>query len=120
MSDMSDTIERLGDYREYTVTRYTVGQAFTAGNLNVPASTPLPIVAMIQPASGRDLQLLDEGLRSSQVIVVFTKTELLTANEAIQQLPDKISYRSQLFQVERVEPWEETGGFFECLARKVG
>lgn len=120
MSDFSDTIERLGDHREYVVTRFAAGQTFTDGVLNPPASAPLPIVAMIQPASGRDLQRLTEGLRSSQVIVIWTKTELLTVDEDAQQLPDQITYLGKLFQVERCEPWAETGGFFEVLARKVG
>lgn len=120
MSDMSDTIERLGDYREYTVTRYAQGQTFVDGKLETPASAPLSIVALIQPASGRDLQRWPEGLRSSQVIVIWTKTELRTVDEDAEQLPDQISYRDTLFQIEKCEPWEETGGFFEALARKVG
>lgn len=120
LSDFSGSIRRLSGGATFTVTRFTAGQAFVNGKLSTPASTPLPIVAMIQPATGKDLQLLPEAMRSSQVLAIWTSTPLLTVDEATQQLPDEISYHGVLFQVQRVEPWGDLGNYIKALARRKG
>lgn len=119
MTDMSDTIERLGDFREYTVTRFDKA-GVTGGKPNPKkVLSEFLIKASVQPASGRDLQRLPEGMRDSQTIAIWTKDELFVADEATQQYPDEVIYRGKRFQVEVCEPWEEAGNFFEALARKI-
>lgn len=123
MSDLSGTIERLGDFQSYTVTRYKV-RGMTDGKLDAArVETTLTIKAEIQPASYKDLLRLDEGLRTSEVIVIFTKTQLMVLGEDAQKNetkpPDTIVYKNKTYQIERCEDWERQGNYWEALARKV-
>ena len=123
MTDMSDTIERLGDWSEFVVTRYKA-RGTTDGEVDPLRIEETPtIVASIQPASGRDLQRLPEGLRSSEVIVIWTKTLLKvlgsTNSAGATQPADTLVYEGETYQVERCERWVQAGNFYEALARKV-
>ncbi len=123
MSDMSDTIERLGDWQEYTVTRYQE-QGTTDGIADpVVVDSTFPIVASIQPATGKDLQRLPEGLRTSEVLAVWTKTFLRVLGtvqvSGNRQPPDTLVYESETYQIETCDRWVQAGNYFKVLARKV-
>lgn len=123
MSDLSDTIERLGDWQEYTVTRYKT-QGTTEGFVDpLRVDSTLTIKAAIQPATGRDLQRLPEGLRTSEVIAVWTQT-MLRVLGTIQstgesQPPDTILYESESYQIETCDRWVQAGNYYKALARRL-
>lgn len=117
MSDMSDTIERLGNFNEYTVTRYKA-RSTTDGEADpLRVETTITIVAAIQPASGRDLLRLEEGQRLSEVIVLWTKTPLYSHRQGYP--PDTLVYKGEVYQIESIERWDDMGNFYEALARLV-
>lgn len=114
--NLSGTIKRLKT-GSYVVTRRTP-QARVNGVAQSPLDTKINIVANIQPASGRDLQRLPEGMRQSETIVIFCETELHVVKSG--RLPDLIAYNGKSYEVSSVEPWADSGNFHECLAVKVG
>jgi hypothetical protein len=116
---MTSTIKRLSAYAQYTVYRYPSAQSFTDGKRDAQTPTELTIYAMIQPASGRDLLRLPEGLRSGEVIAIWTETELRLENEAEQLRPDEVGYKGQSYQVESIENWSDAGNYYKALARRI-
>lgn len=122
MSDFSDTIERLGDFAEYTATRYKV-RGTTDGKVDpLRVESTFPFLACVQPASGKDLQRLDEGMRTSEVIVLWTKTKLLVLGKTADKEtkpPDTLVYENDTYQVEACDNWGALGNYYEALARKV-
>lgn len=117
MSDMSDTIERLGDGATYTVTRYKARGTTDGEADKLRIETTLTITAAIQPASGRDLLRLEEGLRLSEVIVIWASTALRVLDGP--KPPDTLVYQDETYQLEAIERWQEAGNFYEALARRV-
>jgi hypothetical protein len=116
MSDFSDTIARFATGR-YTVTR-TPARTYGGDGLVDPASPKtLTIEASVQPLRGRELERLPEGLRSSEVMQVFTTTELKTQSTSHE--PDVIAIDGESWQVEIVERWKDLGNFYRAVVRKV-
>jgi hypothetical protein len=102
----------------YVVTRAGTG-SFVAGVYVPGASSTFSIVASVQPVNPQDLLRLPEGERSTDRKAVYTTTELRTA-EAEGALSDRITYRGSTYEVESVNPWDETGGYFKIIAKKMG
>jgi hypothetical protein len=84
---VNDTIASLAT-GTYTVTR-TGGGARTNGRYTPGAETTFPIVAGIEPVTGRELRDTPEGQRGDEVIMIFTTTRLRTRQEGE---PDRIAY----------------------------
>lgn len=121
MRDMSGTIRRLGGNLSYTVTRYKA-RGTTDGEVDpLRVDSTFDIKASIQPASGNDLQRLPEGMRTSDVVVIFTSTLLrVLGQDAADQLPpDTIVYNGSTYQIETVQDWIKDANYCEALARKV-
>lgn len=120
--DLSSVIASLGS-GTYTVTRGTAGSYGTSGaneGVYVPGSTStFSIRAAVQPVSGRDLLRLPEGLRTSELIAIWTATALQTASP--QGAPaDRIAYNGTNYEVQQVEYWAENGGYYKVIAKKDG
>lgn len=81
---------------------------------SVTNTTLDPVV--IQPANGRDLQFLPEGIRSNDVIRLYTTTELNLIGE-----PDRITYRAKTYELIKLSAWADnrSDGWFKYLAREV-
>lgn len=123
MRDLSSTIGRLGNWQQYPVTRYKT-QGTTDGNIDPirPDGDPIIITAAIQPATGKDLQRLPEGFRTSEVIVIWTSTQLRALGTTAQgetNPPDTILYDGDTYQIEACDKWAMMGNYYEALARKV-
>lgn len=74
--------------------------------------------ATVQPATGRDLKRVPEGLRTEDGIVAFTAVELLTASATNE--PDLVTYRGEVYQVAKVERWDDSGAYWRSICTKVG
>lgn len=102
----------------YTVTR-TAKQAPDANGVYVsPSTSTVSIDACVQPLVGRELERLPEGLRGREVRVVYTATQLFTADGTHE--PDSITIGSGTWQVQTSEPWEELGGYYRAVIQKDG
>lgn len=119
LANLAGTVRRLSGAPTATVTRGAAG-TYTAGRLTPGATstTPLAVVA-VQPASGRDLLRLPEGLRTRETIAIWTSDELRTANETTGTPADVVGYGGASYQVELVEDWAGLGGFRKAIAAKV-
>lgn len=103
----------------YAVTRPGAG-TYTQGVYVPGAATTFTIAASIQPVTNRELLRLPEGLRTSLLVKIITGTELRIATAPDGSGADVVSYRGESYQVEAVDAWNELGGAFEAIARKVG
>ena len=73
------------------------------GRAQIPARTSTPIRAAVQPARGRDLQYLTEGLRQSVEVVVYTPAELRTADPLTRLDADHLQIDGETFEVVHIE-----------------
>lgn len=106
-------------HQEITVTRAAAG-TWVAGQWVPGADKIYKVLAVVQPASGRDQLILDEALRTREIIVLYTRKALQTTNEKGSQTADVVGYRGSDWQVQHVESWDRTGlPHFKVLASKV-
>ena len=73
----------------------------------IPDAAPLAVTIRmsVQPASGKDLQILPEGERTRRVLKGYTVTPLDTAEEPEVKRGDVILYDNTRFEVHHVERW---------------
>jgi hypothetical protein len=102
----------------YNVTRPTPGTT-TGGVYQEGATQSFVLTGCVQPLGSRDLLRLPEGERSRERVKLYTTTELRVAT-AGGSLSDRVVYRGATYEVESVEPWDELGGFFTIVLRKMG
>lgn len=116
-ADLSDVIELLasGCYR--------VSRPGTTSILNGrrigPTFTTFDITASAQPASGRSIERLPEGLRSNEAMDVFTETELRQARPEAGVEGDRIAIDGAVFEVQVVRRWDKLGNFFRATVTRV-
>ncbi len=114
--DLSSVLESFAT-GSYTVTRQSPSSYGADGRLVAATPSYFEIRASVQPVSGRDLQRLPEGLRTSEIIAVFTATELRTQGPS--QDPDLIEIDGDTYEVQKVERWATLGAYYRALALKV-
>lgn len=112
MDDLSDVIELLQS-GTYTVTRPNPTTLLNGRRVE-PTSTTFEITASAQPASGRSIASLPEGLRSSESMDVFTRTELRQARPDASVEGDRISIDGAVFEVANVKRWNKLGNFYRA------
>jgi hypothetical protein len=98
----------------YTVTRRGV-ETYVDG-VPVDAEDPeeLSVPAVIQPASGRDLQQLSEGQHATEVRKMFTVVEMRTRTPA--GACDVVTIDGEPWDVVNVSRWQaRTGTHYESL-----
>ena len=104
------------------VTRVTpsVLDASTGFFSNSVSSTFL-ITASVQPASGEDLLIFPEGERTKEFLLLFTETELNTADQDTGQKADQVEFKNKTYEVKKVSPFltGTTLDHYECIVAKV-
>lgn len=106
----------------YPVTRRPASTIDDNGRVVPSANTSVvPIIASIQPATGRDLMRLPEGRRSIETRVVYTVTKLLTGYSGAPHEADWIDFDGQTWEVQHVEQWLQTGGdpAYRCVVQAI-
>jgi hypothetical protein len=68
----------------------------------------------VQPAPGRERELLPEGDQDRAAILVYTP-EALSAGDG-QSRADRIYHAGAVYRVRLVEPWREHAGFTKAIA----
>jgi hypothetical protein len=102
----------------YTVTRKAASSYLVGRQLSAATVATLTITAVVHPLTGKELARLPEGMRTKELKVVITATELKTQGSS--QEPDSIVIGSDTFEVQTVEAWQETGGYYKAVVAKVG
>lgn len=118
MEDLSDVIALLGS-GTYTVARPTAATSLVEGRRVAPATTTFTVVASVQPASGRSIDRLPEGLRARESKDVWTATRLQPAIPDVGLEGDRITIDGAVYEVQIVHDWEKHGSFFRATAVKV-
>jgi hypothetical protein len=100
----------------YDVTRAD-GPGSHVDGVFVPGSTStVTIRASVQPVSGRELERLPEGLRTRELLSLFTLDALLV--EAPDVRPDIVTIRGETWQVQNVERFAELGNYYHVIVSK--
>lgn len=115
--NLADTVASLAS-GTYTVTRYSASAYGTDGRLDAPTTSTFSILASVQPLTGRDLQRLPEGLRTAELLAVFTETELKT--QGATQDPDSVSIDGFSYEVQTVDRWGTLGNYYRAVVAKKG
>lgn len=107
IEDLADAIAELSS-GSYTVTR-RANPTNVNGYVVAGSTSTFSVVASIQPAPGKTLDLLPEGYRGRGGQVCFCATPLRTAQAG--QVPDLISVGGIAHEVVGIGTWEDLGGY---------
>lgn len=77
------------------------------------------LTASVQPAAGESLQLLPEGLRTTDAIEVWGLTELRPLARKEGQRATLIEWKGRTYSAEHVEDWYENGRYWFAVATLV-
>lgn len=119
LTDLSGTVARLSGGTTLTVTRRAAPTTDGRGRVVAGAASTFAIAASVQPVSGRDLLRLPEGLRTRELVAVFTSGALRTNDDATRAPPDTFAWQGATYQVEKLEDWGPVGGYVKAIAAKV-
>lgn len=92
---------------EIAVTRFDSG-TLVKGRYQKGNETNLTLQAVVLPVSGKERLQLPETIRTTEIIRLYTKEALLTANESESKKADTIEWHGQSYQVHKVEHWNQT------------
>lgn len=101
----------------YSVTRKARATLDLNGDPVAGTVTTVSVRGCAQPSTGRDLMRLPEGLRTNEVLALWSLDELKTAGGSYE--PDSVSIDGESYQVASVERWT-TGRYWKALVVKVG
>lgn len=68
----------------------------------------------IQPAPGKERELLEEGERSSAAILIYTPASLTAGEDKTKA--DRVYHDGGAYRVSLAEPWREHAGFTRVVA----
>jgi hypothetical protein len=80
-----------------------------------PKEKRIRVHGSLQPLTGKELQLLPEGMRNQGVMVLFTKTKLLTVSTSECKLPDEVRHGGVCYEVTQVDDWGALGNYYRVL-----
>jgi len=86
-----------------TLTRPTVGTWGSDGRQVPGASASTTIYGSVQPATGKDLEILPEGLRTKDAKRVYTYTALTPANQHTETTGDILVIDTFSYEVQQVK-----------------
>lgn len=115
--DLSGVVLNLAS-GSYTVTRSAPGSTGSDGRWVAGATSPLTIMASVQPLNGRDLLRLPEGERTTERVKVYSPMQLFVPGAG--QDADVITVAGIQYQIETAEQWGANGAYWKMIARKVG
>lgn len=88
-------------------TLFRLAGGFVDGTWVVSGETEIAITASIQPATGQDMQNVEEGRRAGGVFAVFTDTAIQTAVQgASPTKADQLEIGGIRHEAVHVEPWD--------------
>lgn len=103
----STALSVVGSESATRVRRTEASPAYVQGVYQPPTEASLAFSGSIQPARGRDRQLLPEGKRASEAIAIYSTTDLRTA--ALGVLPDRVTWNGITYEVEKSQGWAAAG-----------
>jgi hypothetical protein len=92
---------------------YVNGDFIPSGGIDV-----FTIIASCQPATQRDLEALPEGRRNNDSYVLYTDTELFTAEVSLAKNPDIVELFGEEYEVAGVSRWRNNIEYYRVLVIK--
>ena len=83
------------------------------------APTELQMKAVVHNATPADLQMLPEGERVKETIIIFTRTALVTADTSSKDAADVVQYSGKRYRVLLSENWLAQSGHYRCWAQRI-
>ena len=107
----------MGFRSAQTVMRQT-GGGYVRGEWVDGTQAVVTIYGSVQPVSGQELLVLPEGRRTSEVVKVYTDSELNTSE--IGQDPDRMMWRGHLYEIAMKAPHQSNViNHFKYYATKI-
>lgn len=97
-----------------TLTRYTSARDPVSGRTVRTVASTTTIQGSVQPLTDRQREVLPEGLRQSVTRRMWTRAEVLTADQLTGRLADRITINNESFDVVRVSHWPALLAHFEA------
>jgi hypothetical protein len=92
-------------FRKTQTIKRTVPGSYVNGVYVEGTETTLTIQASVQPMSGNDLVAVPEGRRASDMVKLYTSTDLFSQGDAGSgQSPDRLTYRGKDYEIYTKEP----------------
>lgn len=113
MSRLTPTLNRFSVTA--TRRRYASGTYNSAGDWVPGAYTDTAIKAVIQPAKPEDTQYLVENLRSTEMVNIWSETELRLLKQGASQDPDFVVYGSKVYKLVAVEHFIVPSEYYKAL-----
>lgn len=115
--DVSDVVASLAT-ETLSVTRANAAPTYVHGKLVQATTTTFDTGAHVQPSGGRDVLRLPEGLRSREVVTVWSVVDLVPASEGGPK-SDRFTWRGNTYEVQVITAWRAAGGFCEAVCTRV-
>jgi hypothetical protein len=102
-----------------TATRYSPGSyvdgLWVDGGTEQVAFDPVAVM----PLTGKEVEVLPEGLRSKNAIQLLSTVQPKAADESAGSKGDAFTYDGQTFEVRVVENWSALAGYWRAVAVEV-
>jgi hypothetical protein len=115
--DLGKTINRIA--QDVTVSRKGQG-TYVKGRFSEAAATTFVIQASVQTISGRERMLLPEGIRTREVLKLYTATPIQTASVQGATMADTITYNGSVYEAVISENWLADGNYFKVIFMRTG
>lgn len=87
-------------FRKPFSVKRTVAGGYTNGVYVEGAESTITIQASVQPVSGQDLVAIPEGRRASDMVKIYTDSDLFGQGDAgTGQSPDRLVYRGKEYEI---------------------
>ena len=107
----------MGFHKAQTIIKRGPG-GYVDGEWQDGSDAVMTIQGSVQPVRGQELMALPEGLRSLEVVKMYTDTELITLDE--NQRPDRLVWRGKTIELGTKESWQsDVINHFKYYATKV-
>ncbi len=98
--------EPLASFAEsYTISRKTPGQYVTGIWVDGAGVSTFLTRLVVQPTSGKSLQILPEGKRAKETLWVASTVELIVASQANGQNGDRFAYDGRNWEIQNRQNW---------------
>ena len=76
------------------------------GTIDTDDAPNFTIRTSVQPAKGKELEVLPEGLRTGEIYKIYPETELKAVDQHSEQEADIVVYNNADYKVQHLEIWQ--------------
>jgi len=114
----NDVSEAFSEWLEPITLKRTSKGAYIEGRWNEGSETNIPIKAVVQNASPKDLQALPEGNRTSEAIKLHSVSAMIPTSEKDGVNGDTFKYQDATWQIHSVFN-RKIGNYYKAIAIRI-